>query len=89
MSAFSPDVVAAVLAHMNGDHTDDSLVIVRANGQPRATAAVMTGLDERSGLWEATVDGAAVAVRIDWSHIIEERKQIRQEIVKLYEAATA
>uniref|UniRef100_UPI002594DDC9 DUF2470 domain-containing protein n=1 Tax=uncultured Gordonia sp. TaxID=198437 RepID=UPI002594DDC9 len=43
---FSPDVVAAVLAHMNDDHADDSLLICRAlGGRPDAVAARMTGFD--------------------------------------------
>lgn len=43
---FTPDVVAAVMAHMNDDHRDDSLVIVRGlGGRPEATAAWMSGMD--------------------------------------------
>ena len=40
--SFPEQVVDAVLAHMNDDHTDDSLRIVQAFGHPDATAATMT-----------------------------------------------
>lgn len=88
MSTFPPEVVSAVLAHMNDDHTEDSLRIVRAFAQPAATAAVMTGLDEHAGLWSATVAGATEEVRVAWPAApISQRAEIRREVVALYEQA--
>lgn len=84
--SFSPDVVAAVLHHMNDDHTDDSLVIVRGFAEPQATAATMTGLDAEAGEWSADVDGQVVAVRIPWLGPVAERADIRREVVALYDA---
>ncbi len=52
---FDADVIAAVLRHMNGDHTDDNLLIARAFAEPSAEAidgAVMTGFDGQVGVWE-------------------------------------
>ena len=87
---FSPDVVAAVTQHMNDDHPDDALLIVRAfGGYPEATAARMTGLDGTAGEYSATVDGREVAVRIPWSQPLTERAQIRTEVVRLYREACA
>lgn len=84
---FSSDVVAAVLHHMNDDHTDDSLVIVRGFAEPAATAATMTGLDAEAGEWSADVDGESVAVRIPWLGPVVERADIRREVVALYDAS--
>ena len=42
----TPEVVEAVMAHMNGDHADDCVVICRAlGGRPDTIAARMTGMD--------------------------------------------
>jgi len=87
---FSDDVVRAVLAHMNDDHLDDNLLIVRAFGQPEASAAVMSGLDGEAGVFTATVDGVDAEVRVPWpAGTITERAEIRREVVALYDAACA
>lgn len=88
MPTFSDDVVAAVLHHMNDDHTDDSLLIVRAFGAQDAEAARMVGLDAESGLWEYTADGETRELRVPWpGGAISERPQIRRQVVELYRAA--
>jgi hypothetical protein len=87
---YTPEVVDAVLAHMNGDHCDDSLRIVQAFGLPEATAAVMSGLDEEAGLWVATIDGADEEIRIPWPAApIADRAEIRREVVALHDQACA
>lgn len=87
MTTFSADVVQAVLHHMNDDHLDDNLVIVRAFGQPDATAATMTGFDGAQSFWQATVDGRSVDVTIAWPGPVVERADIRREVVNLYDQA--
>lgn len=88
MSTFPPEVVSAVLAHMNDDHAEDSVRIVRAFARPGAISAVMSGLDEEAGLWSVTVDGATEEVRVPWPGApISERAEIRREVVALYERA--
>jgi len=90
MSTFSPDVVSAILNHMNGDHTDDNLLIVRAFANPAADSAVMTGFDGSVATWDATVDGVTSEVRIAWpAGPITERAEVRREVVALYDAACA
>ena len=43
---FPQEVVEAITRHMNADHAEDSLLIVRSLGDlPEATEARMTGLD--------------------------------------------
>jgi hypothetical protein len=87
---FPQQVVDAVLAHMNDDHTDDSLLIVRAFGHADATAATMTGLDEEAGVFTATTPAGEAGVRVPWpGGTISERPEIRREVVALYDAACA
>lgn len=85
---FGPEVVDAVVRHMNDDHAADCLVIVRAMGGPRhATAARMSGLDAQGATFDADVDGATVAVRIPWSTGVTDRASIRAEVVRMYHDA--
>lgn len=85
---FSPEVVAAVTAHMNDDHPEDTLLICRAlGGRPEATAARMTGLDGDGGDYAVTVDDTEHAVRIPWARPLTERPQIRAEVVRMYQEA--
>ena len=90
---FAPEIVAAVLHHMNGNHPDDNLLIARAFGPDEvagASAATMTSLDESSGVWSTTVEGVEHTVRVPWPNgPISERPEIRREVVALYDAACA
>ncbi|NKR59188.1 DUF2470 domain-containing protein [Rhodococcus hoagii] len=87
MTTFDAAVVTAVTGHMNGDHTEDNLLIVRAFAEPDATAARMTGLDGRSGEWVAEVDGVDRTVRVPWLGPVTDRASIRTEVGALYRAA--
>ncbi|WP_364511666.1 DUF2470 domain-containing protein [Nocardioides sp. LML1-1-1.1] len=89
--AFDPEVVDAVLAHMNGDHLDDNLLIVRAAGVPEATAASMSDVDGEAGTWTVIgPEGPLGERRIRWpGGPITERGEIRREVVALYDAARA
>lgn len=89
MPTFSPDIVTAVLAHMNGDHLDDNLLIARAFGSPDAESATMTTLDENGGTFSYTANGEQAEVTVPWTQPISERPQIRREVVVLYERACA
>lgn len=87
---FDQDVIDAVTGHMNADHPEDSLLIVRALGDQRdATSAVMTGLDGAGADFEATVEGRPVTVRVPWSKPLTERPEIRLEVVRMYTEACA
>jgi len=87
MSGFSSDVVDAVLAHMNDDHRDDNVLIVRAFAGRHADAAVMSNLDGRGGTWRYTFEGEEHELHLPWSEELTERPAIRREIVALYDAA--
>ncbi|MFJ2544251.1 DUF2470 domain-containing protein [Microbacterium sp. NPDC087589] len=88
---FDAEVVSAILRHMNGDHTDDNLLITRAFSAAEhgeITDAVMTDLDGDGGVWEVTRSGAASELRIAWpSGPITERPAVRREVVALYDLA--
>ncbi|TQL46597.1 uncharacterized protein DUF2470 [Homoserinimonas aerilata] len=88
-NTFTPDVIAAVLHHMNDDHSDDNLLIARAFGTPDAESATMIDLDQHGGQWTYSAAGQAQALTVPWTAEISERAEIRREIVVLYDKACA
>jgi hypothetical protein len=88
MAAFSPDVVGAVLHHMNDDHIEDNVLIARAFTGLDVRDATMTDLDEDGGTWRYAFDGAEHELRIAWpAGTVSERPHLRREIVALYDEA--
>ncbi len=87
MTVFAPEVVEAVLHHMNDDHTDDNLLIVRAFAGRDPETARMIDLDHRGGTWRYTVAGEDAELHLPWSRELSERPELRREIVALYDAA--
>ncbi len=87
MTVFAPEVVGAVLHHMNDDHTDDNLLIVRAFTSREPDTAVMIDLDHLGGTWRYTIADESSELHLPWSHELGERAEIRREIVTLYRAA--
>ncbi|SEH00410.1 Protein of unknown function [Nonomuraea solani] len=82
---FTADAVEAIKRHMNDDHTDDALIIVRGlGGRPEAGTAMTTGVDAEA--IEFTIDGGE-RVRVPWGETITERAQVRQAVVRLYREA--
>lgn len=90
MTTFSPDITDAILRHMNGDHSDDNLLIARAFVDPSAEHSVMTELDGDGGQWDVTVAGRTSSATVAWpAGPITERGEVRREIVALYDGACA
>ncbi|WP_327108739.1 DUF2470 domain-containing protein [Nonomuraea glycinis] len=84
-SPFTADAVDAIKRHMNDDHADDALIIVRGlGGRPEATTAVTSGVDGEA--IEFTVDGGE-RVRVAWGESLTERAQVRMAVVRLYRDA--
>lgn len=88
---FDDAVIEAVLRHMNTDHADDNLLIVRAFG-PVAEAAVtdaeMIGFDGDGSDWRVRRGESVEELRIAWpGGSISERPAVRREVVALYDAA--
>ena len=87
---FPPEVAEQIARHMNDDHADDNVLIVRAlGGMPSATAARMSGLDADAMEFHAVVDGIEVPVRVPFSERLTERRQVRAEAVRMYRDACA
>ncbi|MDO4241934.1 MAG: biliverdin-producing heme oxygenase [Microbacteriaceae bacterium] len=88
MAKFSPEITERVLAHMNDDHSADSLLIVRAYGSSEASSARMIDVDTAGGVWQVTSPAGEHEVRIAWpGGEISEREEIRREVVVLFEEA--
>ena len=82
------DVVAQIAQHMNDDHPDDNVLIVRGlGGIGHATSARMSGLDADGMEFAAAVNGVEVPVRIPFSERLTERRQVRAEAVRMYRDA--
>lgn len=88
---FTDDVVAAICAHMNDDHADDTLVICRALGErPDATAARMVGLDADAGRYVVVgAGGVEQHISIPWSTRLTSRGEVRTEVVRMYQESCA
>lgn len=82
---FTPDVVEAIKRHMNDDHTDDALLIVRGlGGRPDATKAFTSDVDADAIVF--TVDDGET-VKVPWGETLTERAQVRLAVVRLYREA--
>ena len=87
---FTPEVVEQIAHHMNGDHSDDNVLIVRAlGGIPAATAARMSGMDADAMEFAAVLDGIEVPVRVPFAERLTERRQVRAEAVRMYRESCA
>lgn len=87
---FDDEARQAILRHMNGDHGQDNLVIVRANGAATAVAATMTEIDAIAGVWIAQLDdGAEEQVVVPWTTPLTDRRSARVQIVEVHAAAQA
>jgi hypothetical protein len=90
--AFDDATLSGVLSHMNDDHAADNVLIARAFGDAEEVAdARMTGFDGDGGDWDVTsADGTVSPLRVPWpGGPISERREVRREIVALYDAACA
>lgn len=90
-AAFPTAVVDAVCAHMNDDHPDDCLLIVRGlGGRSDAVAARMTGFDGEGADFDAVLaDDDRARVRVPFADPVTERPQVRVAVVQLYHDACA
>ncbi|GAB4048900.1 hypothetical protein GCM10028775_15050 [Catellatospora paridis] len=90
---FPAEVVAQIMRHMNDDHPADSLLICRATlpepARPDATAAVMSGMDNRGIEFQAVIKGVETPIRVPFAQQLTERAQVRVEVTRLYREACA
>lgn len=86
----TPDVVTAVLAHMNGDHAEDCVVMCRGlGGRPGTTAATMTGFDDEAVELLADGPDGPAPVRIPFAEPLTGRAQVRAEVARMYHESAA
>lgn len=88
---YTDAVVNGVCNHMNSDHVEDNLLIVRSlGGRPDATDARMATIGPAGAVFSATTDSGDVEVTVAWSGVPAERADFRHEVVRMYhEACTA
>jgi hypothetical protein len=88
---FTPDVVAAVTAHMNSDHPEDNLLIVRSLGAvPDAVSATLVDVGPAGARFAAQLaDGETTEATVAWAGPVTERVAIRHEVVRMYHEACA
>lgn len=85
---FAPAVVTAVCNHMNADHAEDSLLIVRSlGGLPDASTATMTDIVADGAVFTASVEDTERTVTVPWAIEIRERGDLRLEMVRMYHEA--
>lgn len=81
---FEPSVVAAVLSHMNTDHVEDCVTIVRHHGgRSDASSARMVDLDGLGGTFEVRSPAGVELVRVPWSRPIADRIEIREQLADM------
>lgn len=88
---WSPEVVEAVARHMNVDHGEDNLLIVRTlGGVPEAAEARMRDMGP-DGITYAVLDGELLPadVVVPWLSVPADRAQVREQVVALHAAAVA
>lgn len=85
--AFTAEVVAAVVTHMNDDHADDQLAIVRAHARPDATSATLATIGADGLTFDVQVGSAGASAPdravVPWPMPIEQRSDIRRAVVML------
>lgn len=84
-SFLTPDVIDAVVRHMNGDHAADNVVICRGvGGRPDVETATMTGLDEHAIEFSAETADGAIVIRIPFDRPLRERPEVREAVAQLF-----
>ncbi|HET8868231.1 MAG TPA: DUF2470 domain-containing protein [Agrococcus sp.] len=85
--AYTDDVIEAVVHHMNGDHADDQLAIVREHARPDAASATLMTLGADGLAFDVEVpEGPELVIErviIPWPIAIRERADIRRAVVML------
>ena len=85
---FTPEVVAAVTAHMNTDHPEDNLLIARSlGGVPDATGATMADVSPAGATFRVTDADGERDVTVPGAVGVTERVTIRHEVVRMYHEA--
>lgn len=88
MTSFPDDVVDAVCRHMDDDHADDALLIVRRlGGRPDATSVRTTSVDSLGIDFLAQTPQGEAPVRVPFGEPARERADLRRAVVALHQQA--
>jgi hypothetical protein len=86
--AFDPNVLTAVMAHMNGHHRDDCRLIARAFGDlPEVDDAVLTDLRRDGAVFTTVTPDGARDVLVPWARPMVQRSDHRDEMARMYRDA--
>lgn len=84
---YTDDVIEAVVHHMNGDHADDQLAIVREHARPDAASATLMTLGSDGLAFDVEVpEGPELVIErviVPWPIPITQRADIRRAVVML------
>ncbi len=84
------EAVHGICRHMNNDHPEMALQIVRVlGGQPGAERVETVGVDELGMHFVAHQQQTAAPVAVPFARPAAERAQVRSAVIELYRRATA
>lgn len=87
--SFPPDVVAAVCRHMDDDHADDGLRIVRVlGGAPDATSVRAVDVDSGGIAFLAQTPAGERRIRVPFAAPALDRPALRSAVVELHARAS-
>ncbi|MFQ6024017.1 MAG: DUF2470 domain-containing protein [Acidiferrobacterales bacterium] len=79
---------AAIVEHMNQDHTDALLLYAQVfGGAPTASAATMTSIDSNGMDLEVTSGEAVKLIRIEFDHRLRNPGDARRTLVEMAKSA--
>ena len=86
----TPAVSDRICKHMNDDHAAAIVVYAQAyGGQQGVTAAVLDAIDPQGMDITATIDGAAVPVRVAFAHTLTGAEDAHHTLVDMLKQARA
>lgn len=88
VQAFDPNVLTAVMAHMNSHHRDDCRLIARAFGElPEVDDALLTDLRRDGAVFTTVTPNGSMDVLVPWSRPMAQRSDHRDEMARMYRDA--
>ena len=86
--ALSPEISDRICAHMNEDHGNAVLLYAQTFGSlTDATAAEMLSIDTEAMNLSAQVNNAAVPVRIQFDHILQDSEDAHHTLIAMVKQA--
>ena len=84
MTWLTPELTQGVCGHMNTDHAEAALAIVRTlGGLSQANSVTTVSVDERSITFRADVAGGTTEVVVPFAEPATDRQGVRRAVVEL------